>query len=188
MVLEPLDLARQVLGQQVERHPALGRHVGGHLGPALVAGVLGLLLQLVDGGALLVDHLVEGLGDPVHLGVGAALLQQLLAPLAHALDHLAHAHDPFAVAGPHPAAHEPAQRVVQVAARQQVVGELGQQVVGVEVAPLLGAVPVACSRSGPSRARSSPSPAVEGPGARGVLVEPLGQMQPLQAGTRGRRP
>ena len=62
VVLEALDLARQVLGQEVEGHPPLGGDVGGHLGAALVAGVPGLLLELVDGGALLVDHLVEAPG------------------------------------------------------------------------------------------------------------------------------
>ena len=46
-----------------------------------------------------------------------------------------------AVGSAEPAAKQPAQRVIEVAAGQEVVGEARQQLVGVEVGELLGAVP-----------------------------------------------
>ena len=88
----------------------------------------------------------------------------------------------------HARSQQAAQRVVEVAAGQEVVGQARQQVVGVEVGELLGAVPPRVVV--PAVARSSSptvllAPAVEGAGARGVLVQPLGQVQALEEELQG---
>ena len=73
--------------------------------------------------------------------VGVALGQQLGPAPPELLEQVAQAHDLLAVGRAHAAAQQPPQGVVEVAAGQQVVGQAGQQVVGVEVGELLRAVP-----------------------------------------------
>ena len=108
---------------------------------AFVARVVRLLDQIVDGGALVLLYLVELAGELGHAAVGVALGQHLGPPAPQLLEHVAQARDLLPVGVAEAAAQETAQRVVEVAAGQEVVGEAGQQVVGVEVGELLGAVP-----------------------------------------------
>ena len=91
-------------------------------------------------------------GDLGHAAVGVALGQHLGAAAAQLLEQVAQPGHLLAVGRAHAAAQQPAQRVVEVAARQQVVGQAGQQVVGVEVGELLGAVPLRVVVAGASPA------------------------------------
>ena len=121
---------------------------------ALVGGRLGVLRRgarrrelraslrcVVDGVALLVDDVVELAGDLVVDAAEVVLLETLLALLAQLLEQLAQPLQLLAVAVAHALLHHPAQRGVDVAVVQQVVGELVEQRVGVEVEALLRAVP-----------------------------------------------
>ena len=97
--------------------------------------------ELLDAEPLLLQHVLELLGD---LRVGAAevaLLQQLLAFHAQPVEQVAQPLDLLAVGGPPAAVEHPLERVVQVAVGQQVVGQLLQDRVGVVDRRLLGAVP-----------------------------------------------
>ncbi len=141
VALQPAHPAGHVVGEEVEGDPALGGHVVGHLLAPLVARDPRLVHQLVDGRPLLGHHLVEGLGHPGQLAVGVAALEELGPPPAEPLEELARAEDPLPALGAHPGAQQPPQGVVEVAAGQHFVGQLGQQVLGVEAESLLGAVP-----------------------------------------------
>ncbi len=70
------------------------------------------------------------------------VLEQLPSPLAYPLEHLAHALDPLAVAVLEAALQQALEGLVEVAVEQQVVGQLGEDVVGVELEPDLGTVPL----------------------------------------------
>ncbi len=100
-----------------------------------------LLDEFVDGEALLELNLVELLRELGHASVGIALGQHLGAPAPQLVEHLTQAGDLLAVGIAEAPAQHAAQRVVEVAPGQQVVGEGRQQVVGIEVGELLGAVP-----------------------------------------------
>ena len=140
-MLQGADAPGRVVGLEVEGHAALGGHVVGHLAPAVVSRGAGLLDQVVDGVALVLLDLVELAGQFGHAAVGVALGQHLGGAGAQLVEQVAQPRHLVAVGGAEAAAQEPAQGVVEVTARQQVVGEAGQQVVGVEVGELLGAVP-----------------------------------------------
>ncbi len=141
VVLQAAHLARQVVGQQVELHPALRGHLVGDLLAALVARVAGVRLQLLDTEPLLLEHVLEFGGD---LGVGpaeVALLEQLLALHADPVEEVAQTLDLLAV-GRLPAPVEHAlQRLVEVAVGQEIIRQLLQDRVGVVDRRLLGAVP-----------------------------------------------
>ena len=140
-MLQAVDAAGGIVGLEVERHATLGGHVVGDLGPALVARVSCLLDQIVDGGALVLLYLVELAGELGHAPVGVALGQHLGAATPQLVEHVAQTRHLLAVGVAEPAPQQAAQRVVEVTVGQQLVGEAGQQVVGIEVRELLGAVP-----------------------------------------------
>lgn len=142
-MLEPAHLPREVVGQQVELHPPLGRHLVGDLLTPLVARVAGSGLELLEAEALLGQDLLELLGD---LAVGATEVTalELLLPLdPEPVEELAQALDLVAVGGLPAAVEHPLERLVEVAVGQEVIGELGQDGVGVVDQRLLGAVPAA---------------------------------------------
>ena len=88
-------------GEQLELDlAALGREVLDDLLAALVARLARLLDAPVDAGALLLDDLVELLGDLVVDAAEVAVLELLLPALAELLEHLAHAHRAARRCGP----------------------------------------------------------------------------------------
>ena len=145
VLLQLAHLAGQVVGQQVEAQVALRRRVPGRLGSPLVAGALGQPLGfatgVVDGVALLVDDVVELVGDLVVDAAEVEAVEPLLALPAQLLEQLAQALHALAVAVAQALLHHPAQRGVDVAVVQQVVGELLEERVGVELEALLRPVP-----------------------------------------------
>ena len=131
IVLEPAHRPGQVAGQQVERHPPLGGHLGGDLLATLVPRGPGILLELFDAEALLGHHLLQLLG---YLPVGAAqvtLVELVLTFEAELVEQVPQPLDLVAVRGAPPTVEHPLQRLVHVAVGQQVVGELRQDPVGV---------------------------------------------------------
>ena len=188
--LQGLDLAGQVGREEVELHAPLGHGLAGDVLAAGVARLPGLAVEVVDGRPLRLHHLPQGLGDVVVDAAQVVLGQLLLPPLAEALDQLPQAGQAVAVGVAQPVLEQAAEGGVELAVVEEVVGELGQQGVGVELEALLGAVPPGVAeRAGHARALPAP---VRGPGAGGVLVEAAGQVEPLQhqlhrAGHRARR-
>ena len=84
----------------------------------------------------------QPLGDVL---VGAAeivAVEHLLAPLAQPLEHLAHAGDALAVAIGEAALQQPLQGLIEIAVIQQLVGQLGEDVVGVEIEADLRPIPL----------------------------------------------
>lgn len=153
VVLQAAHPPAQVVGQEVEGEPPLGGHPLGDLGPALVARVPGLLLEVVDGAPLLVEDVLQALGHPGHLRVGVPLGEQLLSAPAQLLEHVAQPGDLATVGGPHPAPEQPPDGVVEAPPGEQVVGQPGQQVVGVEVGEVLAPVPAPVVVAGGHRLR-----------------------------------
>src|SRR5581483_7092705 len=86
------------------------------------------------------------------------LLEFVLAPPPQPLHQLAHTGQPLAVLVAEPGLHHPAQRGVEVAVVQQVVGDLGEDVVGVELEAGLCAVPAAVAETDGHRTGPSPDP------------------------------
>ena len=101
------------------------------------------------------------------------MLEHLAPALAQLLEHVAQAHEVVAVAVLHPLLHEPAQRRVQVAVVEEIVGHLVDQRVGVEVEALLGTVPTRVAEAGFRAFTSS---------------ESHGRRLPLPAGAHARLP
>ena len=185
VVLERLDATRHVAGLEVQGHAALGGHVAGHLGPPLVPRGAGLLLELVDGGTLVGLNLVE-LGRQIRPvgrpgrprpasrpGGGAAASSRSRSP---------------GICSPsartHTRAQESSQCVVEIAPGQQVVRQAGQQVVEDRGRGIPGCRPTRSSRNGRSPGGLL-TPPVQGACARGVLVQPLGQVQALEQELEG---
>ena len=104
-------------------------------------GVVRLVDELVDGGALVLLYLVELAAELGHAAVGVALGEHLGPAAAELVEQVPQSRDLVAVGGVEAAAQEAAERVVEVTAGEQVVGQAGEQVVGIEVGELLGAVP-----------------------------------------------
>ena len=100
-----------------------------------------LAVEVVDGRPLRLHHLPQGLGDVVVDPAQVVAGQLLPPPLAEALDQLPQPRQPVAVCVPHPVLQEAAEGGVELAVVEEVVGELGQEGVGVELEALLGAVP-----------------------------------------------
>ena len=141
----------------------------------------------VDAFALLVDDLVE-LARDVLVHAAEVVAVELLAPaLAQLLEHLAHAADVAALAILEALLHHPAQRGVEIAVVEEVVGHLLEQRVGVEVEPDLGAVPARVLEARRSIRRGSAPRPVGGPAPEGVLVEALGEVQALEHELDARR-
>ena len=142
VALERVDAAGRVVGLEVEGHAALGGHVAGDLLAALITRGLGLLDQVVDGGPLVLFDVVELAAQLGQAPVGVALGQHFRPAPAQLLEQVAQTGHLLAVGRLEARAQEAAQRVVEVTAGEQVVGQARQQVVGVEVGELLGAVPL----------------------------------------------
>ena len=193
VVLEGADTSGGIVGLKVQGHPPLGGHVVGDLPAPLVARRSSLLEQIVDGRPLVTLDLVELAGQVGHASVGIAFGQHLGTALAELLEQIAQARHVLTVGPVEPPAQEPPQCVVEVPSRQEVVGESGQQLISVEVGEFLRAVPrrVVVSDAHPRGTPPERSAmtsvtavllptAVQGARTRGVLVEPLGQVQALE--------
>ena len=89
----------------------------------------------------MLDDVAQLLGDVVVDAAEVVALELVAALAAQLLEHLADALEPLAVAVAEPRLHHPPQGGVQVAVVQQVVGDLGEDVVGVELEADLRAVP-----------------------------------------------
>ncbi len=80
-------------------------------------------------------------GDVLVRAAEVVAVEHLAAALAEPLEHLAHARDPLAVAVLEAALQEPLQGLIEVAVVQQLVGQLAEDVVGVEFEADLGPIP-----------------------------------------------
>ncbi len=141
VLLEALDLAGEVGREQVEVHLALLDDLVGDLLAALVARLGRLLRHVPQRAALLLDHLAELVGDLVVDPAEVVVLQHLPALLAEPLHDLPQALEPLAVLALEAGLEHAAEGGVEVAVVEQVVGDLGHHLVGVELEPDLGAVP-----------------------------------------------
>ncbi len=90
---------------------------------------------------LLVDDVAQPLGDVLVRAAQVVLVEHLPPALPEPLEDLAHAGDAFAVAVREAALHEPLQGLVEVAVIEELVGQLAEDVVGVEIEADLGAIP-----------------------------------------------
>ena len=88
-----------------------------------------------------IGDLVELAGDVVVHAAEVELIEHLRAAFSQPLEHLAQAFEPVAFRIGEALLHEPAQRRIEIAVIQQIVGHLGEQAVRVEVEAGLGAVP-----------------------------------------------
>ena len=115
-------------GQQIEPNVAIGRGLPGRLGPPGIASARGHRLGVADGVLdrvpLLVDDVVELAGDLVVHAAEVEAVESLLALAAQPVEQLAHAGEALATAVAQALVHHPAQRGVDVAVVQQLVGEL----------------------------------------------------------------
>jgi hypothetical protein len=91
--------------------------------------------------ALLVDDVVQLVGDLLVHPAEVGAVEPVLTLLTQLLHQLAQALHALAVAIVHALLHHPPQRRVDVAVVEQVVGQLVEQRVGVEIEALLRAVP-----------------------------------------------
>ena len=91
--------------------------------------------------ALFVDDVAQLVGDLVVHAAEVEPIEPVLALLAQLVHQLAQALQALAVAVGHALLHHPAQRAVDVAVVQQVVGDLVEERIGVEVEALLRAIP-----------------------------------------------
>ena len=141
VVLQPADLAGQVVGEQVQLHAALGGHLVGDLLAALVARVAGVGLEALDAQPLLAQDVLQFVGD---LGVGptqVTLFEQFLSLHPQLVEQLAQALDLVAVGRAPPTVEHPLEGLLQVPVGQEVIGQLLQDGVGVVGRRLLGSVP-----------------------------------------------
>ncbi len=164
VLLETAHLAGQIGREHLELQVALGHDLLGDLTAPLVPGLPRLLGQLFEPGALLGHHLVQFLLDLVEGPAQLTALELLLAGLAQALHELAQALDPVAVGSFEARREQPPQGRVGVPVVEQVVGQLGEQLVHGVDQPVLGAVPapvVPAVRHGPS---SVAGPVIRVPG------------------------
>ena len=110
--------------------------------------------QLVEATALELDDLTERLGDVLVDPAQVVAVELLAATLPQAVEEVAEPEHLLAVAIAEALLHETAQRGVDVAVVEQVVGDLLQDGVGIEIEPDLGAVP---TRVAEPRLHSTPS-------------------------------
>ena len=125
--------AREVVREQVERHPSLGHHLVGDLLAPLVPRVASLRRQLVKPRALHLLDLAEPIAVAGQLPVRVTLLEKLLSAATGLVEEVAKAVDPFTVGQLEPIAQQTLERVREVSIGQQVVFERGEQVLGIEV-------------------------------------------------------
>ena len=118
-------------------------------------------------GPLLVDDVAQPLGDVLVGAAQVVAVEHLPPALAEPFEDLAHAGDPLAVAVREAALHEALQGLVEVAVVEELVGELAEDVVGVELEADLGAIPLGVPEPGhASYVRPALPGPVGGPGAR----------------------
>ena len=98
VVLEAVHAAGEMLGQQPELCPPLADDVLGHLLTAFVPRLAGLLLELVERLVLLVENLVQLVGDVPVDAIEVVLLTLFPATLPDPLEQLLHTLDVPAVA------------------------------------------------------------------------------------------
>ena len=145
VLLEVAHAAREIGRQLLELLAPLLRELVEQLLAALVARLLRLVDAAVDPGALFVDDLVETIRDVFVHAAEVVAVELLAALLAQLLEHLAHALDVAALTILETLLHHAAQRGVEIAVVEEIVGHLLEQRVGVEVEPDLGAVPAGVS-------------------------------------------
>ena len=141
VLLQLADAAGEIGRELLELLAPLLRELFEQLLAALVARLARVVEAAVDAFALLFDDLVEPLGDVLVHAAEVVAVELLAAPLAQLLEHLAHALDVAALAVLEALLHHAAQRGVQVAVVEEIVGHLLEQRVGVEIEPDLRAVP-----------------------------------------------
>ena len=124
VLLQLADHAVEVRRQEVQLHAALGHGIAGDLLATDVARLAGSLFELVERGALGVDHVAELLGDVFVHAAQVVLLEPGPPLLAQALHELLDALDPLAVAILEPGVEHATQGRVQVTVVQQVVVDL----------------------------------------------------------------
>ncbi len=149
VVLQLADLAGEIRRQEVELEvPVLGCLLG-YVGAPLVARGLGIVEVVLEGLALLGDHVVEILGDLVVDPTQIELVEHLLPPFAELVEHVAQTLHPIAVGVLEPLLHQAAHRRVEITVVEQVVCQFLEQTLGVVVEPRLGPVPGRVAKPGP---------------------------------------
>ena len=103
---------------------------------------------VVEGVSLHVEDFVELALDVVEDGGEVEAFELLASLLAESLEQVAHAVGAFTVGSADAALHHVAQRLLEVAEGEQVVGEGLEDVVGVEGGDVLRAIPLRVSESG----------------------------------------
>ena len=98
-------------------------------------------LEVVDGPALLVDHLAQFLGHLVVHTTEIEAVEGVLTPLADLLEDLPHPLDPVAVAVLEALLEHAPEGCVDVTVVEEVVGQLLHDIQRVELEAPLGAVP-----------------------------------------------
>src|SRR5437870_9780320 len=171
VVVELADRAADVLRQAVQLLELLLRDL---LHDAL--GALGRLLEaVVDALPLAAKDVVQFLANIAEDVVEVVALELLQALLAEALEHLLEARQPAALLVAPAATHQPVQRVIEVAALEQVFGEPVEELLGVPTERLLGPIPsLVAIRAGDHLA------GVDRRSVHFGLVDPLAQMEPLE--------
>ena len=139
--IELADLAREIVGHQVQPHVAVLRCRLGVLGTALVARVLGVTQRVLDGVTFLVEDVVDRVVDLVVDAPEIAVREALLALLTELFEQLTQALEMVAVRVLHALLHHPAQGGVDVAVVEQFVGQFVECRIGVELEPRLRAIP-----------------------------------------------
>ena len=148
VLLERLHLAREIRRELVELLTALASEIFHDLLPPTIVGVAHVVEAPLDALTFLVDDVTELLRDVVVHPAEVAPLELLPAPLLQAFDHVSQTHEVLPVAVPHPLLHQPAQRGVEIAVIQQVVGHLREEGVRVEIEADLRTVPAGVSETG----------------------------------------
>ena len=141
VLLQLADAPGEIGRQLLELLAPLLRELFEELLAPLVARLAGVVEAAIDAFALLLDDLVEPLGDVLVHAAEVVAVELLPAPLAQLLEHLAHALDVATLAVLEALLQHPSQRGVQIAVVQEIVGHLLEQRVGVEIEPDLRAVP-----------------------------------------------
>ena len=141
VLLEALDLSGQIGRQHVELEVLAGRGLRGELLAPGVAGLPRLVELALELVALLFDELAQLLRDVLVHAAQVEAVERILATLTDLLEHLADALDALAVAVLEALLHHPAQRRVEVAVVEQVVGQLLHDVERIDLEPALRAVP-----------------------------------------------
>ena len=156
VLLHGLHASRKVGRHELELQTALRREVLHDLAAPLIARVARLLQPALDALALLVEDLIELLGDVVVDAAEVPVLELLAPALTEPLEHLPHPHQVLAVAVLEALLEHPAHRGVEVAVVEEIVRHLRQERVGVEIETALGAVPSGVLERGPRHAPRVP--------------------------------